>query len=325
MNENPSLDSNVRLPAQVVRAGQNARDILKAANEPPAIETKPPEQPPPEVAPAAFTAEELLNAPDAEKNASRDYWWRRCQTVEGFRRQDNQRTALRIKTLEGDVAKLRDKNTELVKSHPAAQPAVDLKKHFTDEEIESIGEERATAILRASMQAADSVIQERIDAAVKPLLEKQTQSAEESEIDRHRAFIEGLDNGFPTWQTTDKEPRWLTWLAGVDETSGLQRQKLVDIHKADYNAAGIVRMLQSFVVSLAPVKIPEAPPETPPTLNGTGGDLPPNAAPGSDGRPLTAAEIKDGYKRKAIGKMSKEEADLFDARVAAQMKGAGRG
>lgn len=321
MNENLSLESNTRLPHQVTRAGENARALLKEAEAPP---VPPPvaEAPPPAL--PAFTVEELLKAPNAEKNASRDYWYVRCQTIEGFRRDDNQRSNLRIKALEGDLNKLREKNTELVKSNPAAQPVIDLKKHFTEDEIESIGEERATAILRASMQAADTVIQERIDAAVKPLLDKQNATAEESEIDRHRKFVEGLDNGFPTWQATDKDPRWLAWLSGVDEPSGLQRQKLINIHKADYNAAGIVKMLQSFVVSLAPVAVPLTPPETPPSLNGTGGDNPPNPAPGSDGKILTAAEIKDGYKRKATNKMSPEEAVVFDARVAAQMKGAGR-
>jgi hypothetical protein len=323
VNENPSLEGNVRLPHQVTRAGQNARDLLKAAESPP--ETKPPEKPPVAAVPAAFTVEQLLNAPDSERDASRDYWFARCQSVEGWRREDNKRTSARIQALESDLAKLREKNTELAKSHPATAPVIDLKKHFTEEEIDSIGEERATAILRASLQAADAVIQERIDAAVKPLLDKQNQRAEESEIERHRKFVQGLDDGFPTWQVTDKDQRWLAWLSGIDDASGLQRQKLINIHKADYNADGIVKMLQAFVVSLAPAALPPSPPETPTTLNGTGGDNPPNPAPGSDGKVLTAMEIKEGYKRKAIGKMSKEEADLFDARVAAQMKSAGRG
>jgi hypothetical protein len=326
VNENPSLEGNVRLPHQVSRAGQNARDLLNAANEPPPAEIPPAAvTPPPAVpTPSAFTIEQLLNAPDPERDASRDYWHSRCQMVEGFRREDNRKNQLRFKALEADIAKLTEKNTELVRSHPAAQPAIDLKKHFTEEEIESIGEERATAILRASLQAADAVIQARVDAAIKPLLDKQTQVVEDTEQDRHRKFVEALTDGFPTWQVTDKDPRWLTWLAGVDETSGLQRQKLIDIHKSEYNAGGIVKMLQAFVVSLAPATVPTTPPETPPSLNGTGGDNPPNPAPGSDGKLLTQAEIKDGYKRKAIGKMSKEEAELFDARVAAQMRGAGR-
>jgi hypothetical protein len=329
VNANPNVDAGPRLPRQIAAQAQHAHDLLKAGQElpipPTSVATA---APPPSVStppPAVFTVEQLLNPPDPEKDASRDYWNARANAVEGFRREDNARNKLRIERLESELGKLKEKNAELAKSHPAMQPVVDLKKHFTEEEIESIGEERATAILRASQQQADTLVQERIDAALKPLLESQKAKVEETEIDRHRKFIEGLNDGFPTWQVTDRDPRWLKWLDGVDETTGYTFQQIINKHKADMNAAGIVKMLKAFVLSLKPVEIPPEPPVTPSVMDGTGGDAPPTPNAGAgDGKILTQAEIKDGYKRKTLGKMTREEAQLFDARVAAQMAQAGR-
>ena len=325
---NPNVDPGPKLPRQIVAQHANALELLKAQEKP--AETAPvvatPEVPAVST-PPAFTVEELLTAPDATKNASRDYWHARAQAVEGFRREDNARSGVKIKSLEKQVQDLTEKNTALVQSHPAAQPPIDLAKHFTPDEIESIGPERATAILRASTAAADKVIQERIDAAVKPLLDQRRESAEDERIRLQRKMIEDLDAGFPAWQITDNDPRWRqVFLNQVDPASGLTHQQILDGHKAKYNAEGIVKLLNAFVKSLKPVPIPDAPPITPSSTEGNGGDAPPNPNPGAgDGVVLTAAEIKDGYKRIATNKMPADEAALFHARVAAQMKNAGRG
>ena len=325
---NPSTDAGPKLPRQIVAQHAAALQLLKDSEKPadaapvaatpevPAVPTPPP-----------FTVEELLSAPDATKNASRDYWHARAQAVEGFRREDNARAAGKIKSLEGKVQELTVKNTELVQSHPAAQPTIDLNKYFSEEEIESIGAERATAILRASTASVDTVVQERIDAAIKPLLDQRKESAEDETRAKQRKMVEELDAGFPAWQITDNDPRWRqVYLNLVDEKTGMTHQQILDGHKARYNAAGIVKMLEAFVRSLKPVPIPDAPPITPSSLEGNGGDAPPRPNPGAgDGVVLTAAEIKDGYKRIATNKMPEDEAALFHARVAAQMRNAGRG
>lgn len=340
MNENPSLESNVRLPRQVVQAGQNARALLAKG-----AEADDPDNPIPktDAAPAAprpeaFTYEELLRAPTPEKDASRDYWKARCNVLEGYRRDDNQKTAKRVEALEAQVRDLMSKNAELVREKaqtpaattiPEAEIQAAMTKRFTAEEIDAFGEERAMALTREFLQAGKSM-----DAAlaamrdqVNALLKRQETAAEDEATKRHRLFIEALYEGFPTWEETNKDARWLKWLEGMDRATGLNRQRLLNILSADKNALGIVTMLEAFVTSLKPAATPKEPPENPATLDGTGGD---NRPPGdllANELPLTDAEIRDGYRRKSIvgkDRFTPEEAAAFDKRVEAQMKRKGR-
>jgi hypothetical protein len=327
---NPAVDSGPKLPRQIVAQADHARELLKAGQEaqipetPVATAETPPAAPPS----PAFTLEQLLNAPDATKDASRDYWYARAQAVEGFRREDNARNARKVKDLEKQIAELTVKNTELVQSHPAAQPVINLADHFTEDEIESFGADRATAIVRNILKtgASNEAAIKELRAQVTKLLARQTEEVEETEIERNRKFVAGLDAGFPTWQATDQDPRWRKWLAETDENTGLIRQEIVNRHKANNNADGIVKLLNQWVQSLGPAKVPDAPPITPSSMDGTGGDAPPKPNPGAgDGKILTADEIKKGYKDIATRKMSPEDERLFHARVAAQMLNAGRG
>jgi hypothetical protein len=325
---NPNVDSGPRLPRQVIAQAAHAHELLKeGVEQPPAT---PPATPaataaaaPVTPAPAAFTVEQLLNAPDPTKDADPAYWRARANATEGFRRVDNANNKDRIARLESEVKALKEKNSELAKSHPAVAPTIDLKKHFTEDEIESIGEDRARAILRATLTETEETIRKRIEEAVAPLLERQTKTHEATEAERYQKFVEDLTAGFPTWQVTDSDPRWRSWLNGVDEATGMVRQQIINAHKSDRNAQGIIKLLNAFVTSLAPAPIPQKPPVSPTPLEGTGGDSPlPDAIP--DGGWMSEKEIRDGYKRKSLGKMSREEAQKFDARVAAQMAQAGR-
>ncbi len=330
---NPTVDSGPKLPRQIVAQHAAALALQKAGEEPPPSDPPAADPPPPAPAvPPAFTVEQLLNAPDPAKDSSRDYWHARAQAVEGFRREDNARAARKIQALEAQIEDLTTKNTALVNSQPAMQTPIDLSKHFTEDEIESIGHDRATAILRASTQAAEKLIKEKVDAAVKPLLTQRTEAAEMNLQEKKRQMIADLDAGFPTWRVTDNDPRWLQdYLSRVEPTTGMTYQEILNGHKANFNGKGIVKMLNSFVLSLSPVAVPAVPPVTPPTLRGDGGDAPPNPDPGAgDGRVLTAAEITEGYQRKVHSingkpKFTDDESRLFDARVTAQMNRAGRG
>lgn len=327
MNANPNVDKGPRIPRQVVAQAARARALLGEGQDPipEATQSAEPANAPSAPAPVFFTAEELLKAPDKERDQSRDYWYARSQAVEGFRRDENARSRDKITKLEAQVQSLSAKVDELSsKQQASAQPAIDLRQHFNEEEIDSIGEERAAAILRAAMSSTESIVRQRIDAAVKPLLDKKNADEQNTEEQLQAKFIEDLTEGFPTWQVTDKDVRWLKWLSGKDENSGMIRQRLVNIHRQDRNASGIVKLLNEFVSSLSPAPVQPLP-ETPAAILGGSPDEPVPENPSFvEGRALTEKEIKDGYKRKSLGKMTREEALRFDKQVAAQMQQQGR-
>lgn len=269
----------------------------------------------------------LLQAPDAARDQDPLYWRARANAIEGFRREDNARSKAKIDVLEGQVRTLTTKNTELVKSHPAAAPTINLADHFSPEELEFFGPERAMVIQRniAKGNATHESAIAELRAELTELRARTKQSAEDEANEKHRKFIADMDAGFPRWAEVDKDARWLSWLTIPDEHTGIVRQEIVTSHAKAKNAAGIILLLKQFMKTLEAVPVPPVPPVNPATLEGTGGDSPPPPNPGGgDGVFLTEQQIKDGYKRKSLGRMTAEEARLFDARVAAQMAAAGR-
>src|ERR1700752_3761605 len=97
MNENLSLEGNVRIPKQIQARGDMARKILKDQAETPPPAAAPAAAPPP----PQFPVEELLHPPKPEKANDPQYWRGRANMIEGFRRQDNERNRQKITELEG--------------------------------------------------------------------------------------------------------------------------------------------------------------------------------------------------------------------------------
>jgi hypothetical protein len=343
VNENLRVESpGARVPRQVAEQAQHARDILAKSGA---------EQPPPDSAaapaPPAFTYDELLKAPTPEKDKSVDYWKARCNVTEGHRRQDNDNSRKRIERLELELETLRGKNLELMQQAtrtptPAPPPQVDLRKEmqqrFSADEIESFGEERLLAMTReivkagASAEAALAEVRGRLDAMVEQQQSKvktEEERKKEEAANRHRAFVEELTALFPDWAKVNVDGRWLTWLDGFDRP-GVTRQETLNILQGKKDAKGIALMLEEFVKSLGALPVPPEPPETPRSVEGSGQDLRPDPKLGTDQPPMSAAEIREGYARKNFAingkaKFTPEEAALFDARVEATMKRAGKG
>ena len=323
MNETQVVDAGPKLPRQVTAFANEARDLLKAGQEPPAQD--PPAEPPAPgpaaavPAPQSFTYEQLLNAPDSTRDNDPAYWRARCNIIEGFRREDVRKGKEKVERLEDEIRKLTEKNAELIKNHPAAQPKIDLAEHFAPDVLERIGEENASAIAQAAQKIADKLVASEIEKAVKPLLNAQKEKDEDSAKELQRKFVKALTDGFPNWQEVDKDARWLVYLEQVDPVSRMTRQQIVDRCKANRDAEGIVNMLKAFMLSLSPIRVPADPPETPPPIEGNGSEGPRGDGVVTDSRPMTEAEIKAGYKAKLLGKMTAKEAAAFDARVEAMM------
>ncbi len=326
--------SGARVPHQIAAQLARAEAILAESNPPtPAPSVPPVEATPPTTPPVVYSVETLLQAPDATRDNDVNYWRARANALAGYDRQNTATSKAKIEALEARIRDLLAKNTELVKSTPAAQPKINLEEHFSAEELELIPPDVATLIQRNIAKGQSTLEAElatiRNELATLRLGEKKT--TEEAEVAAHRKFIEGLDSGFSNWAEVDKDLRWRSWLTIPDETTGIVRQAIVDRCKADKNPVGIVNLLKQFMITLAPATLPAEPPVNPPALGGTGGDAPTKPDPAAfDGRWMTDAEIKDGYKRKSVRteggpKMTPEEAAQFDARVAAQMKARGRG
>jgi hypothetical protein len=336
VNETRTVDPGPRIPRQIVAQAAHARELLEKRNQPPASDPANPDPAAP--APASFTQDELLSAPTPEKDASPAYWKGRCNLIEGFRLEEIRTRKRMVESLkekaaalEAEVASLKTKNAEIIKTHPVVAPPLDVKKYFKPDVLERIGEENAEAILRANQSAMEVVLADRIQMAIDAATSRQAPPTVPAKADEHAQyeFVRALGDpvtGVPNWREVNKDPRFLEWLGVEEAFTGKSRQEVLTEHEKKMDAAAIVAMLKRFLALPPAAVVPATPPATPATVSGNANDTRREADPGAgDGVILTDAQIRDGYSRKGRGKMSPEEANLFDARVAAQMKGAGRG
>lgn len=239
------------------------------------------------------------------------YWKQRFHVTSGLLTKERNDSKARYDEQQRQIAELTTQVQSLQAKNPPADDEVDIAQFYTPEQIKTYGEEQCRVMAATAIRAAKSHAQKLIDAAVQPLKEREQQT-KQSEIEaRKQAFIDALIEAKPDYETVDKDPRWLLWLAQDDENTGVQRQQLLDSHIQRGNAKGVARMMTTWEKSVA---LPQPP--VSPSGSGAapaGGDAPP-----ANGPALTAptdAEVKDFYKRSAIGKVKDDERQTFEARL----------
>lgn len=318
----PSQASNdTRLPRAVVR--RSAAIAARYAPQPGEQIPNPADANAPANAPAAATAPTADPQPSAPAADPRDtdpaYWKQRFSVTEGLLRTERANLATRTETLHQQIVELKGQLLTL-KAQASPTEKIDIAKFFTPEQIVQYGEEQCEAMASTAMKAAKTTAQELIDAAVQPLRDKQERTAATEVETKKQRFTDALAAAVPNWQTIDTDPRWLAWLSEDDENE-VQRQSILNVHIANGNATGAARMFKAWEKSVAPAPTP-VPPVAPSGSGAAPGSDAPNApAPLEGGMPQgypSKGEIKDFYKRAALGKVKDDERVKFEARLAAQ-------
>ena len=319
----PDQESNTtKLPRAVLRrsAAINARYAPKPPESeiPPAADAAPAPEPAADPAPVV----EPPATPPAVDPRENDptYWKQRFTVTSGILAHERNEYTTAVGNLNRRLTEAQEKLRLSQAQTPA--PKVDIAKFFTDEQIEKYGAEQCETMAAAAMAAAHETAQGLVDAAVKPLKEDREQRIEQEATRKRREFDDKLSEQVPNWRTLDVDPRWREWLSEDDE-HGVQRQSILDIHIGNGNAVQVGRMFKAWEKTVAPpaTPVPPAPPLPKPTItpNGSGasaGDAPPvNSNAAAKGAP-SGAEVKDYYKRSALGKVKAEERIEFEARLA---------
>lgn len=320
MQASQAKESTVNLPRAIVRRSAAIQARIDARNKPPEPKAEPadPTAPAPADPTAATPADPTPPAPEPQPVDPREndpaYWRQRFNVTAGVlrtereqRKGENEGFHQRISELEGQIRTLQTSAPS-----PAADTAIDVTQFFTPEQIEQFGEEQCKAMAKAAIASAKAAVNEAIEKEVKPLREAQTRKAAETEAERKQSFVDRLTELVPNYQEIDVDPAWLSWLAQEDESSGEERQGILTRHIAAQNAAKVARMFEAFLKTRKPR------PQPPVVGSGTGagpsGDPPPPASPNA-AKPPTDVEVRDFYKRAALGRVKDAERIEFEARM----------
>jgi hypothetical protein len=312
----PSLESTVRLP----RAIRAQSERVRAMTEPPAPapdDTTPPAAPAPEPAPpieshpapepsqpAAATPTPQPPADPRENDPA--YWAQRFRVTQGMLERERRDRVADQERSQQQQNELR----EQLRQAQAAQPAnsgVDLSQFFTPEQIEQYGPDQCQTLAHVAIKAA----REQTQAAMQPIREQQERQQETATREKRNAFFDALGQLVPDYEQVDASEPWRLWLAEHDETTGMVRQDILNRHMTDSRADRVARMFTQFKATL----VPQAAPPVAPAGRAGAQQAPMQPQP-TKGYP-SAAEIRDFYKRAAIGKVKDAERQEFEARMQA--------
>lgn len=315
--------------------------MIDAQKAPPADPnaTPDPASPAAPIVPTATTTSQITAPdPDAPNGASdlppgdprendAGYWKQRARVTFGMLRQARDESAQVVAELRGQVRELREQLQTKGSTDPKQpSPAIDVSSMFTQEQIDQYGADQLAAITGPILAKVRQEAQEAVTAATKPLKEEREEQRTTELKRKWNAFVDQLVRAVPDALEIDKTQPWLDWLDLVDEDTGYTRLQMLKAHEGRFDAPKVAKLFQRYKAEtgLGPAPAPASgpapapqPPVAPSARGGSGGgDLPP---PSPALRPLTPQESREGYKRAALGKMSKEEREVFDARVALTM------
>src|SRR5665213_9292 len=303
-----SLSPETRVPRQVAERAARALERYKPVETDPLIPAAPADPASPPAAAAATTVDSQVDP----RHADPAYWKARFDVTSGLlSKERTDRSAERLE-LNRQNAALQEK---LRQAPTASAPAeINLSKFFTPQQIETYGEEQCRVMAQTATTAAIASAQELITAEVRPLKEQNERREAEQKADAQARFEDTLTAAWPLWRAEDLDQKWRDWLAEEGD-DGAVRQQVLNIHIANRDVPKIMRIRKVYEkLQTPPVPVPTLAP------SGSG------AAPTIDAEPPTRddvsalsypppAEIKEFYRRSALGKVKDDERIKFEARL----------
>lgn len=313
----PALNET-RLPRAVLRRSaaiqahldeqKKQRESDASAADPPLPATPSAEAAPPVVPSSPTPTPAAAPAPDPREN-DLTYWKQRFNVTAGYLRLERDARAADQAEFNQRLAE-KDDQIRVLQEQATTPPTLDLTSVLTKDQIETLGEDEARAVVETAQKVARDAVQKAIEAQVKPLRDAQERGAAKARIDDQAAFLDALAEIVPDFNEVNETDGWKEWLAEDDEVSGVQRQLILDQHVSRRDPKKVAALFNAYKQLAA-----GATPVPPVSPQGTGA-TPPGAPPDQKvPRALTKAEIREFYKRASIGKVTDAERSEFEARL----------
>ncbi len=249
----------LKLPKAVQEAADKADAYLKGPAPTEKTETPPAEvvatvepSPQPEVKPVEDIPPAPQPTPVVDKTQTVEYWEHRLKTLQGIHEADKSRSRSETQTLKDELKKLTDKLSETIKAVPVEY---DIRKYFSEQEIETQGEDNIRALLRAAAkltrEQTAQAVEKEVAEKVEPLKEK-LERTEKAESDRRVTdFWTYLNREVPNWDAINKDLKFHEWLKeGVPFTNHTRQDALSDAEKT-LDSGRVVTIFKAYVDSNA--------------------------------------------------------------------------
>ncbi len=248
------------LPRAVQEAADRADAILKKQQDEMtspdslAVAVAPSQvQPPqPEVkVEAAPVVPEPAPQPVVDKTQTVEYWEHRFKTMQGISESQKDRDRQTIAELKAEVKKVTDKLAETIKAVPVEY---DIRKYFSEQEIELHGEDHfknllkvAAKISREQASAERETIQREIAETVEPIKQELDKTRELASNQRVENFWTHLNREVPNWQQINGDNKFHTWLTEVEPYYNSTRQNLLSDAEKALDGARVIAIFKGYL------------------------------------------------------------------------------
>lgn len=254
-------------------------------------------------------------APQAQQSAppsssSEVEWQHRYQTLQGMFARVNQENA----TLRGRLDELSARVNTVA---PPVQPTTPAKstRLLSEDELKDYGTEFIDVTKRAAREVYDARFDQMADLVKELQAKVASQQVSVQQVAQHTAesvdaaFYRDLATGQSNWQEVNTDPKFLTWLNGIDTFTGASRQALLN---QAYNARDAHRTLAFFKAFTQSQGSGEAPTKQP-VIDAASLVSPTSSAPAPTpsnprrGKYWTQAEVEKVYEDRIRGKLTSAE------------------
>ena len=225
-----------------------------------------------------------------------DYWKHRLSVLQGKYNAEVRQTAENNRELKAQNERMESRLSELENSLQEARRSqpVDLKQHFSDEELEEFGEDTLKLVYKTADRMAEDKVS-KVRDEFQGHVEQVRQTQEQSQAER---FWETLEAQVPDWQAINDDPAFHSWLKSsvpVETGQGVEdrtRQSLLEGYEKAGNARQVARLFNTFKEARHGERAdPKAEREVPPRRNGTSAQ----PVPQQNGEIITQQQITDHY------------------------------
>ena len=228
---NPSEDARIEPENKQEEMSPSAQEAEPAPVEQKQAPTEPVQQP--------------TEAPSQEEDYL--YWKNRFQVIQGKYNAEVPVLRKQVSELERALSEAKESQSKDI-DQSAPQQVASALGDLSQDEIDEFGPELISLVQRiAGAQVNQS--SEQVSSLNEKLSQTQDelkQIKDEKQDDQTSRFWADVQRRVPDFMSINSNPNFLAWLDGIDPTTGLQRQSILNSHQERLNAQGIAAVFDAF-------------------------------------------------------------------------------
>lgn len=251
------------IPKQVQKQSEEVQELYKELNSEPKdaqadtpVEAEAPETPVEETAQAdSDSVKNVAPESEAEEQGKSDTqekesWEQKYKTLQGMYNADVPRLNATNRDMQSRVSQLEQLLSTMSEQPAPTQEPVPSEPLITDDDVKEYGD--SIDVMRRAAREEVNAANGRIAQLEKTIQQLQSvvpqvhQVQAQQKASSEQAFWTQLSSAIPTWQETNENPDFQTWLLSVDPLTGISRQTYLEDAQRNLDVGRVANFFDSW-------------------------------------------------------------------------------